>query len=93
MKPIRLLQPLPVSKWKLEDMTMDYVVSFSRMEKGNNSIWVIIDCLTKWAHFIPIKNTHTMDQMAATYIKEIMQLHGAPISIMSDHDLRFVSRF
>ena len=51
---------------------MDYVIGFSHTLKGNNSIWVIVDCLTKMAHFIPIRNTHTMDQMAAIYLKEII---------------------
>ena len=55
--------------------------------------WVIIDRLTKLAHFIPIKNTHTMDQMTATYLREIVRLHGVPVSITSDRDSRFVSRF
>ena len=92
-KPAGLLQPLPVSKWKWEDITMDFVIGFPRTVKGNNSIWVIVDRLTKTAHFIPIRNTHTMDHMAAIYIKEIVRLHGAPVSITSDRDSRFVSRF
>ena len=92
-KPEGLLQPLPVSKWKWEDITMDYIIRFPRTMKENNSIWVIIDRLTKSAHFIPIRNTHTMDQMTTTYIKEIMRLHGAPISITSNRYSRFVLRF
>ena len=72
---------------------MDYVVRFSHTEKDNNSIWVIIYRLTKSAHFIPIRNTHLMDQMVTTYMKEIVRLHEAPVSIMLDWDPIFVSRF
>ena len=72
---------------------MDYVVCFPRMTKGNNSTWVIVNRLTKLTHFIPIKNTHTMDQMVATYMKEIVRLYGTQISITSNRDPRFVSRF
>ena len=72
---------------------MDYVVGFSRTAKGNNSIWVIVDRLTKSMHSIPIRNTHIMDQMTATYMKEIVRLHGVLVSITSDRDSRFVYRF
>ena len=72
---------------------MDYVVGFPHKTKGNNSIWVIVDRLTKLAHFIPINNTHTMDQMVATYMMKIVRLPGAPVAIILDRDLRFVSRF
>ena len=72
---------------------MDYVIGFSCTTKGNNSIWIIVDCLTKSSHFIPIRNTQTMDQMAAIYLREIVRLHGTPVLITSDRDSRFVSRF
>ena len=72
---------------------MDYMVGFSRTAKGNNLISVIVDRLTKSAHFIPIKNTHTMDQMVATYMKKIVRLHRASVSIILDRDPRFVSKF
>ena len=92
-RPAGLLQPLPISKWKWEDITMDYVVGFPRSGRGNNAIWVIVDRLTKTAHFIAIKNTYSMNRMVATYVREIVRLHGSPISITSDRDPRFVSRF
>ena len=71
---------------------MDYVIGFPRSSKGHNAIWVIVDRLTKSAHFIPIKNTYAMDKMASIYIREIIRLHGTPITITSDRDPRFVSR-
>ena len=92
-KPTELLIPLLVSKQKWEDITMDYVIGFLRTMKENNSIWVIVDRLTKSAHFIPIKNTYSMDQMDVTYVKENFRLHGGPVSITSDRDSRFISRF
>ena len=63
---------------------MDYVVGFPRMVKENNSIRVIVNSLTKTTHLILIRNTLMMDQMAATYMKEIVRLHGAPVSITLD---------
>ncbi|XP_057483982.1 uncharacterized protein LOC130770513 [Actinidia eriantha] len=72
---------------------MGYVIGFPCIVKGDNSIWVIVDRLTKMTHFIPISNTHTMDYMAAIYIKEIVRLYGALVSITSDRDSRFVSKF
>ena len=68
-------------------------MGFPRSGRGNNAIWVIVDRLTKTAHFIAIKNTYSMNRMEATYVREIVQLHGSPISITSDRDPRFVSRF
>ena len=59
----------------------------SLYDEENNSIWVIVDQLNKSSHFIPIRNTQTMDQMAVIYLREIMQLHVA-LSITSDRDLR-----
>ena len=72
---------------------MYFVIGLPHKTKENNYIWVIVDRLTKSSHFIPIRNTQTMDQMAAIYLREIMQLHRAPISITLDRDPRFVSRF
>ena len=92
-RPAGLLHPMPIPRWKWEDKTMDYVIGLPRSSRGNNAIWVIVDRLTKSAHFIPIKNTYSMDRMATTYVREITRLHGTPVSITSDRDPRFVSRF
>ena len=56
-------------------------------------VWVIVDRLTKCAHFIPLKTGFTMEKLAQTYVEEIVRLHGIPLSIVSDRDPRFVSRF
>ena len=68
----------------------------SRMEVGpshHDSIWIVVNRLTKSAHFVPVKTTYTLDQVAEPYIREIVRLHGVPNSIVSDRDSRFTSRF
>ena len=58
-----------------------------------NSIWVIVDRLTKSAHFLPVKTQYNADKLAMIYVNEIVRLHGVPVSIVSDRDPKFVSRF
>jgi hypothetical protein len=92
-KPAGLLQPLPVPKWKWEEIGMDFVTRLPRTQKGNDSIWVIIDCLTKVAHFIPVKTTFGGATLARIYLKEIVRLHGIPRKIVSDRGTQFTSKF
>ena len=61
--------------------------------KGHDAIWVIIDRLTKSAHFIPIKITFSLEQLAEFYVREIVRLHGVPQSIISNRDAWFTSKF
>ena len=63
---------------------MDFIVGLPRSPKGNDSIWVIVDRLTKVAHFIPVKTTYGVEKLAELYMDNILKLHGAPISIVSD---------
>ena len=72
---------------------MDFVDGLSRSKRGNESIWVIVDRLTKSAHFIPISVHRTADKLARLYIREVVRLHGAPVSIDSDRDPLFVAEF
>ena len=92
-KPAGMLQPLEVPQWKWEQITMDFVSGLPKTTAGHDSVWVIVDRLTKSAHFLPIKTTHTVDKLAELYIKEIVRLHGIPNSIVSDRDTRFTSKF
>jgi hypothetical protein len=69
-RPAGLLQPLPVPKWKWEEIGMNFVIGLPRTQKGNNSIWVIIDRLTKVAHFIPVKTTFKGATLARIYISQ-----------------------
>jgi hypothetical protein len=72
---------------------MDFVVGLPKAPSGQDAIWVIVDRLMKSAHFLPIKITDSMEKLAELYVREIMRLHGLPISIVSDRDPQFTSRF
>ncbi|XP_040988927.1 uncharacterized protein LOC121236542 [Juglans microcarpa x Juglans regia] len=72
---------------------MDFVIGLPRTSKGNNSIWVVIDRLTKSAHFLAIKNTNPMEKLTRLFVAEIVRLHGVPRTIVSDRVTRFTSRF
>ncbi|GKC76435.1 putative reverse transcriptase domain-containing protein [Tanacetum coccineum] len=72
---------------------MDFITGLPRTPSGYDSIWVIIDHLTKSAHFLPMKETNSMEKLTQLYLKEIICRHGVPISIISDKDSRFSSRF
>ena len=72
---------------------MDFIVGLPGTLKGYTVIWVIVDRLTKSAHFLPSKATYTVDNWAQLYMKEIVRLHGVPVSIVSDRDPRFTSAF
>ena len=83
------LQPLSIPEWKWENITMDFVLGLPKSLGGNDAVWVIIDRLTKSAHFLPIQTTFTLDKLVSLYVKEIFRLHGVPISIVSDRDISF----
>ena len=91
-KPGGLLQPLHIPEWKWEHVTMDFVVGLPRTSRGMDSVWVIVDKLTKSAHFLPVKTTFTAYRLTTIYVDEIVRLHGVPVSIVSDRDPKFVSR-
>jgi len=92
-KPTGLLTPLDVPEWKWDSISMDFVTSLPNTLRGHDAIWVVVDRLTKSAHFIPINITFPVAQLAEIYIRDIVKLHGVPSSIVSDKDLRFTSRF
>ena len=72
---------------------MDFVIGLPLTQRKNNAIWVIVDRLMKSVHFIAIRNTWTLDQLARAYLEEVVRLHGVPSSIVSDQDIRFQSEF
>ena len=72
---------------------MDFIVGLPRTRKGHDSIWVIVDQLTKSTHFFPVRTTHSADVLAHIYVRETVRLHGVPDSMVSDQDLVFTSRF
>ncbi|XP_072062331.1 uncharacterized protein [Arachis hypogaea] len=71
-----MLQPLEIPQWKWEEIAMDFVIGLSRTRSGFNAFWVIVDCLTKSAHFLPIRVNCSMEELARLYIKEIVRLHA-----------------
>ncbi|GJS40938.1 reverse transcriptase domain-containing protein [Tanacetum coccineum] len=87
-----LIQP-EIPTWKWERIMMDFVTKLPKTSNGHDTIWVIIDPLTKSAHFIPTRETDSMETLTKLYIKEIVSWHGVPISIISDHDCHFTSIF
>ena len=93
VKPAGLLLPLSVPEWKWEEVSMDFITGLPTTRKGNDSIWVIIDRLTKSAHFIPVKNTYRPPKYADIYMAEIVKLHGIPTTIISDRGLQFTAHF
>ena len=90
-RPTGLLQPLPIAEWKWEHVTMDFVTGLPRSPRGSDAIWVVVDRLTKSAHFLPMRVTDSIDSLSRLYIREIVKLHGVPVSIVSDRDPRFTS--
>ena len=92
-KPIGLLQPLPVPQWKWDDVCMDFITSLPTTPRGNNAIWVVVDMLTKVAHFIPIQTTYRTNHLAQLYVSRIVSLHGVPRTITSDQGSLFTSAF
>ena len=87
-----LLQPPEIPIWKWEQISMDFIDGLAKTRKGNESIWVIVDRLTKSAHFIPIKSNR-FEFSRDLYEREIVRLHGVPSSIVCDRDPLFTSRF
>ncbi|KAJ0556778.1 putative nucleotidyltransferase, Ribonuclease H [Helianthus annuus] len=92
-KPSGLLQQPEIPIWKWEQISMDFISKLPRTSKGNDMIWVIVDRLTKSAHFLPIREKDSMKTLAELYIKEVVARHGVPVSIISHRDGRFISRF
>lgn len=86
------MQPLSIPKWKWDSISMYFMASFYKTAKGCDSIWVIVDRLTKSAHFISINNTYPLKKLVEIYISKIMRLHGTPYSIVLDRDPRFTSK-
>nr|GEW42403.1 reverse transcriptase domain-containing protein [Tanacetum cinerariifolium] len=86
-------KPIRVRALKWERIIMDFIVGLSRTPSGYDSIWVIVDRLTKSAHFLPVKTTDIMEKLTQLYLKEFVCWHGVPISIISDRDSKFTSRF
>ncbi|GJZ69474.1 putative reverse transcriptase domain-containing protein [Tanacetum coccineum] len=92
-KPSGLLVQPEIPEWKWEKITMDFVTKLPKTTNGYDTIWVIIDRLTKSAHFLPMREMDLMEKLMKLYMKEVVTRHGVPVSIISDRDGRFTSLF
>jgi hypothetical protein len=93
LKAAGILQPLSIPSWKWEDINMDFIVGLPNTSLRHDSIWVIIDRLTKTAHFLPVHTTYNAKKYAEIYLDQIVHLHGVPKTIISDHGAQFIARF
>ncbi|GJQ97862.1 putative reverse transcriptase domain-containing protein [Tanacetum coccineum] len=87
-----LVQP-EIPEWKWDNITMDFITKLPKSSQGFDTIWVIVDRLTKSAHFLPIRENDPLDKLARLYLNRIVARHGIPVSIICDRDGRFTSNF
>ncbi|GKA56368.1 putative reverse transcriptase domain-containing protein [Tanacetum coccineum] len=92
-KPSGLLVQPEIPQWKWDNITMDFITKLPRTSSGYDTIWVIVDRLTKSAHFLPMRENDSMDKLTRLYLKEVVTRHGIPVSIICDRDGRFTSNF
>nr|GEV99205.1 putative reverse transcriptase domain-containing protein [Tanacetum cinerariifolium] len=92
-KPSGLLVQPVIPVWKWENITMDFVTKLPKTLTRQDTIWVIVDRLTKSAYFLPMKENDSMEKLTRQYFKEVVSRHGVPVSIIFDHDDRFTSQF
>nr|GFB14350.1 putative reverse transcriptase domain-containing protein [Tanacetum cinerariifolium] len=86
-------KPLEIPMWKWDEISMDFVTCLPTTQKRNDAIWVVVDRLTKSAHFLPIRKNYGISKLAEIFRQEIVRLHGTLTSIVSDRHPRFTSRF
>jgi hypothetical protein len=91
--PVGFLHLFPILEWKWEVVTIDFITKLPRIAKQHDSIMMVVDNLTKVAHFIPAKLTHKETKIVDIYMKEIFRLHGVPKEIVSNKDPKFTSNF
>ncbi|GJT05528.1 putative reverse transcriptase domain-containing protein [Tanacetum coccineum] len=87
-----LVQPV-IPEWKWDNITMNFITQLPKSSHGFDTIWVIVDRLTKSAHFLPIRENDPLDKLARLYLNRIVARHGIPVSIICDRDGRFTSNF
>jgi hypothetical protein len=88
-----LLQPLPIPQWKWDCVTVDFVCGLPMSRNQKDAFWVIVERLTKAAHFIPVNMRYSMEKLAQLYIQKVVRLHGIPSGIVSDQNPLFTLRF
>jgi hypothetical protein len=93
LKSAGVLQPLSIPMWKWDDISMDFIVGLPLTARKKDSFWVIVDRLTKTAHFMAVHTTYSVQQYAELYMDQLVRLHGIPKTIISDRGTQFVARF
>jgi hypothetical protein len=93
LKSAGALHPLQIPSWKWDDISMDIIVGLPNTSKHHETIWVIVDKLSKTAHFIPVHSTLWAEKYAEIYIDQVVRLHGIPKTIISDRGAQFIARF
>ncbi|GJT85025.1 putative reverse transcriptase domain-containing protein [Tanacetum coccineum] len=92
-RPSGLLVQPEIPQWKWDNITMDFITKLPKSSQGYDTIWVIVDRLTKSAIFVPMRETIPMEKLARMYLKEVATRHGIPVLIICDRDPRFASNF
>ncbi|GJX08697.1 putative reverse transcriptase domain-containing protein [Tanacetum coccineum] len=92
-KPSGLLVQPEIPQWKWENITIDFVTKLPKTTTGQDTIWVIVDRLTKSVHFLPMREDDTLEKLTRQYLKEVVSKHGVPVLIISDRDGKFTSHF
>ncbi|GJU85024.1 reverse transcriptase domain-containing protein [Tanacetum coccineum] len=92
-RPSGLLVQPEIPQWKWDNITMGFIIKLPKSSQGYDTIWVIVDRLTKSAIFVPMRETDPMKRLAKMYLKEVVMRHGIPVSIIYDRDPRFASNF
>jgi hypothetical protein len=88
-----LLQPLSIREWKWDDISMHFIVGLPLTARKFDLIWVIVDHLSKSAHFIPVNTKYRVEKYAEIYIAQVLCLHGVPKTIISDRGSQFIAHF
>nr|GEV70504.1 putative reverse transcriptase domain-containing protein [Tanacetum cinerariifolium] len=92
-RPLGLLVQPEIPQWKWNNITMDFIMKLPKSSQGHDTIWVIVDRLTKSAIFVPMRETDLVEKLARMYLKEVVMRHVIPVLIICDRDPRFASNF
>jgi len=92
-KPSGLAQNIELPEWKWEMINMDFITGLPRSRRQHDSIWVIVNKISKSAHFLPVKTTHSTEDYAKLYLQKVVRLHGVSVSIISDKGTQFTAQF